>query len=62
MGTERREDVWSVSGQERSLAGDPEGATVHPVGVIFWSESVLVCIAEVLHCDLQHCAMSVMHL
>lgn len=26
-------DVWSVSGQGGSLAGDPEGASVHPVGL-----------------------------
>lgn len=48
--SEGHKDVWSVSGQEGSLAGHPRGASVHPVGVC--SESVLHL--TILRCYTQH--------
>lgn len=45
-----------MSGQEGSLAGDPQGASVHPVGGMCWCESALVCVwlPGVLYWTLQH--------
>lgn len=55
-------DVWSVSGQGGSLAGDPEGASVHPVGGMFGSESMPVCTVEVFILDSTALVMSERHL
>lgn len=39
MAVKAHNHVWSMSGPEESLAGNPEGPSVHPVCFMSWSLS-----------------------